>query len=68
MRYSVFVCSIIVAHRNLFYLCILPCPQQIFALENSLYLSGLNLYDQHRDMRLDIDDMSYEVVLLSSSS
>lgn len=37
--------------------------EQIFALENSLYLSGLNLYDQHRDMRLDIDDMSYEELL-----
>lgn len=44
------------------------CPQQILALENSLYLSGLILYDQHRDLRLDIDDMSYEVVFLFSSS
>lgn len=35
--------------------------QQILALETSLFLSGLNLYDQHRDMRLDIDNMSYEV-------
>lgn len=38
-----------------------PYPQQILALETSLFLSGLNLYDQHRDMRLDIDNMSYEV-------
>ncbi|XP_057766832.1 LOW QUALITY PROTEIN: probable E3 ubiquitin-protein ligase HIP1 [Salvia miltiorrhiza] len=37
--------------------------EQILALETSLFLNGLNLYDQHRDMRLDIDDMSYEELL-----
>ncbi|KAH6760777.1 hypothetical protein C2S52_008561 [Perilla frutescens var. hirtella] len=37
--------------------------EQILALETSLFLSGLNLYDQHRDMRLDIDNMSYEELL-----
>ncbi|KAH6790947.1 hypothetical protein C2S51_005953 [Perilla frutescens var. frutescens] len=37
--------------------------EQILALETSLFLSGLNLYDQHREMRLDIDDMSYEELL-----
>lgn len=26
-----------------------------------MFLNGLNFYDQHRDMRLDIDNMSYEV-------
>ncbi|KAG8375337.1 hypothetical protein BUALT_Bualt10G0089700 [Buddleja alternifolia] len=35
--------------------------EQVITLETSLFLSGLNLYDQHRDMRLDIDNMSYEV-------
>lgn len=37
--------------------------EQILALETSLFLSGLNLYDQHREMRLDIDNMSYEELL-----
>ncbi|KAL3844331.1 hypothetical protein ACJIZ3_001734 [Penstemon smallii] len=37
--------------------------EQVLALETSLFLSGLNLYDQHRDMRLDIDSMSYEELL-----
>lgn len=26
-----------------------------------MFLNSLNIYDQHRDMRLDIDNMSYEV-------
>ncbi|PIN05030.1 hypothetical protein CDL12_22432 [Handroanthus impetiginosus] len=37
--------------------------EQLLALETGLFLSGLNLYDQHRDMRLDIDNMSYEELL-----
>ncbi|KAL1532343.1 serine-rich adhesin for platelets-like [Salvia divinorum] len=37
--------------------------EQILALETRLFLSCLNLYDQHRDMRLDIDNMSYEELL-----
>ncbi|KAG8381976.1 hypothetical protein BUALT_Bualt05G0028500 [Buddleja alternifolia] len=37
--------------------------EQVRALETGLFLSGLNLYDQHRDMRLDIDNMSYEELL-----
>ncbi|KAL8504330.1 hypothetical protein ACS0TY_022892 [Phlomoides rotata] len=36
---------------------------QILALEASLYLSNRSIYDQHRDMRLDIDNMSYEELL-----
>ncbi|CAL8103040.1 unnamed protein product [Prunus armeniaca] len=35
--------------------------EQILVLETNLFLNGLNFYDQHRDMRLDIDNMSYEV-------
>ncbi|KAL1557424.1 E3 ubiquitin-protein ligase MBR2-like [Salvia divinorum] len=42
--------------------------EQILALETSLFLSGLNLYDQHRNMRLDIDDMSYEELLALGDS
>lgn len=26
-----------------------------------MFLNSLNIYDQHRDMRLDIDNMTYEV-------
>ncbi|KAK6137155.1 hypothetical protein DH2020_029100 [Rehmannia glutinosa] len=37
--------------------------EDLLALETSLFLGGLNLYDQHRDMRLDIDNMSYEELL-----
>ncbi|GLT74712.1 hypothetical protein SLA2020_464950 [Shorea laevis] len=37
--------------------------EQLLVLETSLFLNGLNLYDQHRDMRLDIDNMSYEELL-----
>ncbi|KAK4422402.1 putative E3 ubiquitin-protein ligase HIP1 [Sesamum alatum] len=37
--------------------------EQVLALEMSLFLGGLSLYDQHRDMRLDIDNMSYEELL-----
>ncbi|KAL2548142.1 RING/U-box superfamily protein [Forsythia ovata] len=41
--------------------------EQVFALETSLFLSGLSrYYDQHRDMRLDIDNMSYECLRKSS--
>nr|GEV19087.1 hypothetical protein [Tanacetum cinerariifolium] len=38
--------------------------KQLLALETNLFLGGLNLYDQHRDMRLDIDNMSYEELLV----
>lgn len=38
-----------------------PVLQQLLVLETSLFLNGLDFYDQHRDMRLDIDNMSYEV-------
>ncbi|KAG4379195.1 hypothetical protein GLYMA_17G198300v4 [Glycine max] len=37
--------------------------EQILLLEANLFLSGLNFYDHHRDMRLDIDNMSYEELL-----
>jgi len=32
-------------------------------METGLLLGGLSFHDQHRDMRLDIDNMSYEVRL-----
>ncbi|KAG0482454.1 hypothetical protein HPP92_010538 [Vanilla planifolia] len=37
--------------------------EQLLVLEANLFLGGLNFYDQHRDMRLDIDNMSYEELL-----
>ncbi|KAK7351435.1 hypothetical protein VNO77_10903 [Canavalia gladiata] len=37
--------------------------EQILLLESNLFLTGLNFYDPHRDMRLDIDNMSYEQLL-----
>jgi len=35
----------------------------LLVLETNLLLSGLGLHDQHQDMRLDIDNMSYEELL-----
>lgn len=40
--------------------------QQRLAYENTLILGALGLHDQHRELRLDIDDMSYEVFLFQS--
>ncbi|XP_010541535.1 PREDICTED: E3 ubiquitin-protein ligase RLIM [Tarenaya hassleriana] len=38
--------------------------EQLVVLETNLFLSGMgSFYDQHRDMRLDIDGMSYEELL-----
>ncbi|XP_057505059.1 uncharacterized protein LOC130788438 [Actinidia eriantha] len=37
--------------------------EQLLALETNLFLCGHGFYDQHRDMRLDIDNMSYEELL-----
>lgn len=37
--------------------------EQLLVLEANLFLGGLSFYDQHRDMRLDIDNMSYEELL-----
>lgn len=38
--------------------------QQLVSLETNLFLNSLNVYDQHRDMRMDIDNMSYEVITI----
>ncbi|CAH8282039.1 unnamed protein product [Eruca vesicaria subsp. sativa] len=38
--------------------------EQLASLETNLFLSGMiSFYDQHSDMRLDIDNMSYEELL-----
>ncbi|XP_057524044.1 uncharacterized protein LOC130803854 [Amaranthus tricolor] len=40
-----------------------PTYEQLLVLETNVFLGGLGFNDQHRDMRLDIDDMSYEELL-----
>lgn len=40
-----------------------PSYEQLLVLETNLFLGGLAFHDQHRDMRLDIDNMSYEELL-----
>ncbi|WVZ78731.1 hypothetical protein U9M48_026394 [Paspalum notatum var. saurae] len=37
--------------------------EQLLVLETNLLLSSLGLHDQHQDMRMDIDNMSYEELL-----
>lgn len=37
--------------------------EQVLMLEANFLFSGTNLHDQHSDMRLDIDNMSYEELL-----
>ncbi|WOL08561.1 hypothetical protein Cni_G17314 [Canna indica] len=37
--------------------------EQLLVLETSLVFGGLSFHDQHRDLRLDIDNMSYEELL-----
>lgn len=37
--------------------------EQMDLLETNSILDGLSFYDTHRDMRLDVDDMSYEELL-----
>lgn len=40
-----------------------PTYEQLLVLESNIFLGGLSFHDQHRDMRLDIDNMSYEELL-----
>ncbi|KAJ6828824.1 E3 ubiquitin-protein ligase MBR2-like [Iris pallida] len=37
--------------------------EQLMVLETNLFLGGSSFHDQHRDMRLDIDNMTYEELL-----
>ncbi|KAF3597123.1 hypothetical protein DY000_02027708 [Brassica cretica] len=37
--------------------------EELLIMETGLLLGGVSFYDQHRDMRLDIDNMSYEELL-----
>ncbi|KAL2554454.1 RING/U-box superfamily protein [Forsythia ovata] len=38
-------------------------PEGVVVVDHSVFYGSRNLYDQHRDMRLDIDNMSYEELL-----
>jgi hypothetical protein len=40
---------------------ILICEQDLLLIDRSLIMRRANLIDRHRDMRLDVDNMSYEV-------
>ncbi|KAJ0983847.1 hypothetical protein J5N97_002203 [Dioscorea zingiberensis] len=37
--------------------------EDIFVLDHSAFFGGADLHDRHRDMRLDVDNMSYEELL-----
>ncbi|CAD5167334.1 unnamed protein product [Musa acuminata subsp. malaccensis] len=37
--------------------------EDVFILDQTLILAGSDLHDRHRDMRLDVDNMSYEELL-----
>lgn len=37
--------------------------EDIFVLDQSIFYGGADLHDRHRDMRLDVDNMSYEELL-----
>lgn len=39
--------------------------QQLLMLEATLLFGGMGLHDQHSDLRLDVDNMSYEVAHFS---
>ncbi|KVH90473.1 uncharacterized RING finger protein P4H10.07 [Cynara cardunculus var. scolymus] len=40
-----------------------PAPEGLMIVDRSAFYGSRNPFDQHRDMRLDIDDMSYEDLL-----
>jgi hypothetical protein len=42
---------------------ILICEQDLLLIDRSLIMRRANLIDRHRDMRLDVDNMSYEELL-----
>ncbi|KAG0466717.1 hypothetical protein HPP92_017680 [Vanilla planifolia] len=37
--------------------------EDVFLFDRSLFFGRADLYDRHRDMRLDVDNMSYEELL-----
>lgn len=42
-------------------ICLILTFQDVVILDQTLILAGSDLHDRHRDMRLDVDNMSYEV-------
>lgn len=42
------------------FLSVLVC-QDVMILDQSVFFGMADIHDRHRDMRLDVDNMSYEV-------
>lgn len=42
----------------------LLCFHFYLFLKQSIFYGGVEIHDRHRDMRLDIDNMSYEVSII----
>lgn len=40
---------------------LLPFCQDVMILDQSMFFGVADIHDRHRDMRLDVDNMSYEV-------
>lgn len=40
--------------------------QDIMILDPSMFFGVADMHDRHRDMRLDVDNMSYEVILVAA--
>lgn len=40
---------------------VLPTCQDVMILDQSVFFGVADVHDRHRDMRLDVDHMSYEV-------
>jgi hypothetical protein len=40
---------------------VLPPCQDVMILDQSVFFGVADVHDRHRDMRLDVDHMSYEV-------
>lgn len=36
--------------------------QDVLIFDQSMFFGGPDMHDRHRDMRLDVDNMSYEVI------
>ena len=51
-----------VAGSNLFTICL----QGFVIVDRALQYGTRSMVDQHRDMRMDIDNMSYEVIIIDS--
>lgn len=61
------LCLDFVAVKLILCILIFACTLKIMMLQGSLLMGGqLNSHDHFRDWRLDVDNMSYEVIFSSS--